>query len=430
MTYPVIFGNGVKDYFMEHAYEEKGELTLTPSSSKCSDLVREVKEMGGVTVVEYRIEKQQRKCLAFLSNLFKKDNNTLRGRKVLSFLREDLKTARFGDKKDIDLREKQCRVINRMREVGRTIGKGITQIQEQGYKGRVVAENYWKESLGDKHAGPEYGRFLEQFWLSTKSKKSFYDWIKDPKNCEEAQELFSSNPIYAVDSDSEHPELEGLYRVDEQKLCVRYLKPEERSQYEKHIESGMLVNHDGSDFSTADHESTGVKGRAAFVIGPDKKFYAGSHVTNQFHHSSFLSGGAVIAAGEIETDKSGKLLAISNKTGHYLSDAQTILDALTILEEKGIDLTNVKVKIFCGEDRGTLHYNNAKQFLQSKGSCPPYRIIQGDFQDLQDILKYCKQFEHDKSSLLEMSVEIIDPEGPTQRIKLSAKDAIEKYGES
>lgn len=63
--------------------------------------------------------------------------------------------------------------------------------------------------------------------------------------------------------------------------------------------SGMILrNH--QPYST-EYESTlhSGKGYAIFVVGPDEKIYAATHIQQVFHHSSFLANGAVLAAGEL-----------------------------------------------------------------------------------------------------------------------------------
>jgi len=53
-----------------------------------------------------------------------------------------------------------------------------------------------------------------------------------------------------------------------------------------------------------------------YVTDCDGKFYVGQKIKGQFHHSSFLAGGAICAAGGIKV-REGKLLEINPKSGHY-----------------------------------------------------------------------------------------------------------------
>ena len=79
-----------------------------------------------------------------------------------------------------------------------------------------------------------------------------------------------------------------------------------------------LVDEDGSTWSTADKrtEFSG-QGWGIFVVSPDGRLFGGSHVVGEHHHSSFLGGGMVSAAGEFVVDMAGVLRFITAKSGHY-----------------------------------------------------------------------------------------------------------------
>lgn len=57
-------------------------------------------------------------------------------------------------------------------------------------------------------------------------------------------------------------------------------------------------------------------GWAIFVVSPDGKLYAHKHKVGVFHHSTFLSGSAVMAAGELVVQQ-GVVKCITAKSGHY-----------------------------------------------------------------------------------------------------------------
>jgi hypothetical protein len=90
-------------------------------------------------------------------------------------------------------------------------------------------------------------------------------------------------------------------------------------------------------------------------------------VKGTFHHSSFLSGKAVICAGEIAIDN-GVITHIDNCSGHYLPVTQHLIDCVRVLERKyGVNLQNITVM-----DMATGHvWNSATAFLNSQGIPPP-----------------------------------------------------------
>ena len=59
------------------------------------------------------------------------------------------------------------------------------------------------------------------------------------------------------------------------------------------------------------------RGWAIFVVSPEGKMYAHKHVVGKYHHSTFLSGSAVMAAGELVADH-GVVKFVTAKSGHYV----------------------------------------------------------------------------------------------------------------
>lgn len=70
--------------------------------------------------------------------------------------------------------------------------------------------------------------------------------------------------------------------------------------------------------------------------------YAGSHEEGYFHHSSFLAGKPVSAAGEIEVNN-GILKTITDKSGHYRPTAEYTQQAVDGFKSSGIDISKVEV---------------------------------------------------------------------------------------
>ena len=108
---------------------------------------------------------------------------------------------------------------------------------------------------------------------------------------------------------------------------VAYLNAREREEYEYVLNGdGRLVKKKGGEKLDTCGMRTEERGGgwAIFVaqrgtIGGGAKgirMYSNSHTPGRFHHSSFLAGDPVMAAGEWLV-KNGKILAIDDKTGHY-----------------------------------------------------------------------------------------------------------------
>ena len=57
--------------------------------------------------------------------------------------------------------------------------------------------------------------------------------------------------------------------------------------------------------------------------------------TPRYHHSSMVAGGAVAAAGQLGV-RDGRILFISNESGHYMPPPSCLCAVLAVLAEMGI----------------------------------------------------------------------------------------------
>ena len=78
------------------------------------------------------------------------------------------------------------------------------------------------------------------------------------------------------------------------------------------------------------------------MLNARKEFYIGIKTTGQFQHSSFLFGGRVLSAGLLKV-KDGQLTSLSPLSGHYRAGTTHFRHFVTLLQEKGVDLSKVKL---------------------------------------------------------------------------------------
>ena len=98
---------------------------------------------------------------------------------------------------------------------------------------------------------------------------------------------------------------------------VTYLSPQERQQYKLTMHNGIMYGADGKPFDTSDAQTAFGGKFATIVMDHDGTIYASKRqVTGKFHHSSFMAGGAVAMAGEMQVIK-GKVTYINRNSGHY-----------------------------------------------------------------------------------------------------------------
>ncbi len=93
-----------------------------------------------------------------------------------------------------------------------------------------------------------------------------------------------------------------------------------------------------ADVDTADSVSFhSGSGWEVFVVGSGGDLHMASHKIGKFHHSSLLGGGAVSFAGELKV-ASGKVMVMSNKSGHYRPTVDMFLHYLKSVKAQGLDL--------------------------------------------------------------------------------------------
>ncbi|KAF5470092.1 hypothetical protein F2P56_010635 [Juglans regia] len=91
------------------------------------------------------------------------------------------------------------------------------------------------------------------------------------------------------------------------------------------------------------HTNQGLQGsKWIFVMSTLRKLYGGEKKKGLFHHSSFLAGGATLAAGRLEAEH-GKLKSVSAYSGHYRPTDENLGSFLAFLKENGISLDEVQV---------------------------------------------------------------------------------------
>ena len=122
---------------------------------------------------------------------------------------------------------------------------------------------------------------------------------------------------------------------------VVYLNSLKRKPYKiSFVKNGnnLVLMKSGRVFDT-EKFTTKFYNYAIFVISPKGSLYAGKAALGKFHHSSFLAGGAVLSAGERQTNSQGFLTFVSNKSGHYKPKLSNILAGLSFFQGKGVDLS-------------------------------------------------------------------------------------------
>jgi hypothetical protein len=211
-------------------------------------------------------------------------------------------------------------------------GPGKGKVEELYARCRAVIsktpDNWMRDRLIELGTEPIVKEFLDDHDLVRAILKGLWGWTDDDVK------------RYAENRQSQRPLGEGFK--------VEYLKPEDRErllkQHAIRLDGPLRLGDSPQEFDTSTMVSKASgPGWAIFVMDGDGNIFAGQHKVGLFHHSSFLGGGAVAAAGEMKVEK-GRLVAVTAKSGHYWPTPEHTRQLLRELAANGVQLKGVEVK--------------------------------------------------------------------------------------
>ncbi|KAK9985771.1 hypothetical protein SO802_030722 [Lithocarpus litseifolius] len=198
------------------------------------------------------------------------------------------------------------------------VGRGFSEDDEA----QILAFQHWIEAIDPRH---RYGSCLRLYfnqWYRSNVGQPFFYWLDHGAGKE-------------ID-------LTDCPRKKLKKQCVKYLGPIERNQYEYVVAEGKIVHNQSRHELHTIEGSDGPKTRWIFVMSPSGRLYIGKKEKGKFHHSSFLAGGATIAAGSLEAEH-GFVKLISRNSGHYQPGDDSLERFLSFLREHGVNLVGVQI---------------------------------------------------------------------------------------
>ncbi|KAK7278637.1 hypothetical protein RJT34_23671 [Clitoria ternatea] len=231
---------------------------------------------------------------------------------VIDFARLNHSTISF-----FNLPESAASRWSRVKLNASKVGKGLSL----DAKAQKLAFQHWIEAIDPRH---RYGHNLHYYyeeWCKTDSGQPFFYWL----------DLGNGKNI----------DLEKCPRSKLRKQCIKYLGPQEREHYEYVVHEGKIIHKQSCDFLHTKEDSADAKW--IFVMSTSKKLYAGKKKKGLFHHSSFLAGGATLAAGRLEAEH-GILKSISAYSGHYRPTDDSLNAFLSYLKENGVKLDEVEIR--------------------------------------------------------------------------------------
>ncbi|CAO2839352.1 unnamed protein product [Amaranthus hypochondriacus] len=205
---------------------------------------------------------------------------------------------------------------NRVSLIASKVGKGLSQDS----KAQKLAFQHWIEAIDPRH---RYGHNLHCYydeWCQASSGQPFFYWLDV--------------------GDGKDLDLKVCPRSKLREQCIKYLGPQEREHYEYIVSEGKIIHKLTGDLLNTKKASEVTKW--IFVMSTCKKLYAGEKKKGKFHHSSFLAGGATLAAGRLDVEH-GTLKSISAYSGHYRPTDDRLDAFVLFLIENGVDLNQVEL---------------------------------------------------------------------------------------
>ncbi|GLT40612.1 hypothetical protein SLA2020_147300 [Shorea laevis] len=194
------------------------------------------------------------------------------------------------------------------------VGKGLCK----DARAQQLAFQHWIEAIDARH---RYGHNLHTYfleWYKNDAGQPFFFWL----------DLGAGKEL----------DLKECPRSKLRQQCIKYLGPQERELYEYIVAEGQIKHKQTEEL--LDTINVSKEGKWMFVMSTSKQLYVAEKKKGLFHHSSFLAGGATLAAGRLEVEQ-GIVKSISPHSGHYKPDS--LDNFLFFLKEKGVNINEVKI---------------------------------------------------------------------------------------
>ncbi len=126
------------------------------------------------------------------------------------------------------------------------------------------------------------------------------------------------------------------FPVLEPESVKHYMNEEEKRACSIFFTEGKAIRtltREAIDFTA--EEVDGKSGSMLYVIDLAKNIYLYSNHDRHYSHSSAVSGGSVLGAGEVSGSRDGTITSMNNKSGHYRPSEDLLLKSVEIFREKG-----------------------------------------------------------------------------------------------
>ncbi|POM78965.1 Iq calmodulin-binding motif protein [Phytophthora palmivora] len=199
--------------------------------------------------------------------------------------------------------------------------------EELTCRASMLHRDFWLEALDEQH---RYGFHLRAFHKVWK-----HEMTQDVRNCREDASFFH----WLDHGNGKNVDLPECTQQELRTTCVEYCNAEQRKKYEvKFVSDDGNVGVQYAVSGRAVH--TDERSKWIFVMDLSGRMYLGRKRKGRFHHSSFVSGAPIFAAGKIII-KNGVIIAIEPHSGHFKPRLENLLALCSMLAKHGVDIDDI-----------------------------------------------------------------------------------------
>ena len=154
------------------------------------------------------------------------------------------------------------------------------------------------------------------------------------------------------------------------KKIVKYFTEEEKQQYKVNLTNGLFYDSKGGLVNTINPKEVGRYAYSSlYVIDRDYQFYivgckVGHKLDRAINHSSVLAGKPILCAGYV-TVTEGKLISLSNESGHYTPPEEALLKLMHHLARQGVPREQYEVRYQGRDTLRPIVYTSSLDFIQN-----------------------------------------------------------------
>lgn len=194
----------------------------------------------------------------------------------------------------------------------------------------LLHHDFWLEGLDTKHRYGFHLRLYHDIWkaemqdnssLLSDADRSFFYWLDN--------------------GNGSQLELPECSRAQLNTTCVQYCSPHQRYSFEVYCHRSTASTRLYFASSHALVETDELS-KWIFVMSRDGKLYVARKNKGFFHHSSFLAGAPIAAAGKVFVT-AGVLHAVEPHSGHFKPRLASLSALCQMLEGHGVDMSNIHI---------------------------------------------------------------------------------------